>query len=435
MKRRNFISKTGAAASGAMAFPTIIPSSALGLDGAVAPGNRITVGFIGVGDRGMHVLREGFLPCPEAQVTAVCDAANWRTRGAIEIVDEAYGTKGCAGFADFRDLLADRAIDAVYIGTPDHWHTPAAIYSAKAGKDVYSEKPVTLTVAEGQQLCATMKRHGTIYQSGTQVRSSHNLRHACELVRNGRIGETIRLEIVLPSSRGIEERNLKAGQPPIEPVPDGFDYDMWLGPAPWVPYRGGCFWDFRWRSDYGGGYISDWGTHLLDFAQWMLGADGSGPIRVEGKGERMTGGFWDVHSKYNVDYTYANGVKVTVNEGKEGEGALRVTGSEGWFAYSWNSQSIAAGSADYQRVEIKPDEIHLYQSDNHVVNFLRCVRHRQQPISPAEVGHRSASMCHLAVIAMDVGKPLNWDPVAERFTNSDDANRMLSRSMRSPWHL
>ena len=154
-----------------------------------------------------------------------------------------------------------------------------------------------------------------------------------------------------------------------------------------------------------------------------------------GKGERLTGGFWDVHSKYVVDYTYANGVKTTVKEGGEGQGALKVVGSEGWFTYSWNSQSITDGSADFQRIEIKPTEIQLYRSDNHVENFLSCVGTRQQPISPAEIGHRSASMCHLGVIAMDIGKQLDWNPVTEQFSNSDAANRMLSRSMRSPWHL
>ena len=205
--------------------------------------------------------------------------------------------------------------------------------------------------------------------------------------------------------------------------------------APWAPYRGSCFWDFRWRSDYRAGYISDWGTHILDFAQWMIGADGSGPIRVEGKGERMSGGLWDVYSKYSVEYTYASGLKLTLKEGGEGQGALRVTGSEGWFSYSWNAQSIAAGSSDYPSVTIKPDEIRLYRSDNHVDNFLSCIRSRQETISPAEVGHRSAAMCHLGVIAMDIGKALDWDPVAERFGNSDEANRMLSRPMRSPWRI
>ena len=435
MNRRRFIKKAGAVTSGAIAFPYFVPSSALGLDGSIAPSNRVTIGLIGAGDRGMHVLKEGFLPSPKAQVTAVCDTAKWRVKGGIETVDEVYGTKGCVGHADFRDLLADKSIDAVYIATPDHWHTPASIYAAKAGKDVYSEKPVTLTVAQGQALCATMKRYGRIFQSGTQTRSSERLRHACELVRNGEVGKPLRLEIYLPNSRSVEERNLKAGMPRIEPIPDGFDYDLWLGPAPSVPYQGSCFWDWRWRSDYGGGYITDWGTHLLDFAQWMIGADGSGPTSVEGKGERMTGGLWNVHTKYDVEFTYASGVKVTVKEGGEGQGGLKVTGSEGWFTYSWNSQSIAAGSREYQEVKIKPDGIHLYQSNNHADNFLSSVRSRQQPISPAEVGHRSASLCHLAVIAMDVGKKLTWDPVTERFGNSDEANRMLTRAMRSPWHI
>jgi len=435
MNRRQFLKHAATATTGALAFPMIIPSSALGLNGSVAPSNRVTVGLIGAGDRGLHVLKNGFLACSLGQVTAVCDTAAWRVKGGIDAVEAAYGTKGCAGHADFRELLADKSIDAVYIATPDHWHTPASIYAAKAGKDVYCEKPVTLTLTQGQALCATMKRHSRIYQSGTQTRSSERLRHACELVRSGRLGKLTSLDIVLPNSRGVEAQNRAAGFPPIQPVPDGFDYDLWLGPAPKVPYRGGCFWDFRWRSDYGGGYITDWGTHLLDFAQWLLDADGSGPVGVAGKGERMTGGFWDVYSKYNVEFTYANGTKVTVKEAVEGDAGLKATGSEGWFFYSWNSQSIASGSADYQRIEIKPDETRVYRSDNHVENFLTCVRNRRPTISPAEVGHRSASLCHLAIIAMDLGKPLGWDPVTERFANSDTANRMISRALRSPWHL
>jgi predicted dehydrogenase len=352
----------------------------------------------------------------------------------VQTVDQAYGTKGCRGFADFRDLLAAPDVDAVYIGTPDHWHTPAAILSAKAGKDVYSEKPVTLTIAQGQALCEVMKRHGRIYQSGTQGRSGAAARQACELVRNGKIGKVHRLDIELPNSRPIEAQNLKAGIPSLQPIQEGFDYDMWLGPAPWVPHRGGCFWDFRWRSDYGGGYISDWGTHLLDFAQWMLGTDGSGPVRVEGKGERMTG-FWNVHSKYEVEFTYADGARVGVRENQSNEGLLKATGSEGAFTYSWNAQQLTAESRDYRRIKTAPGEIQLYASDNHVENFIRCVRSRQPTISPAEVGHRSASMCHLAVIAMDLGLPLDWDPVAERFSQCEEANRMVARSMRSPWHL
>ena len=435
MNRRHFIKKAGVAAGGAIAFPYFIPSSALGLDGAVAPSNRITVGLIGAGDRGMHVLNNGFLPSAKAQVTAVCDTAKWRVKAGVDAVNDFYSTKGCVGHADFRELLADKSIDAVYIATPDHWHTPASIYAAKAGKDVYCEKPVTLTIAQGQALCAAMKQHGRIFQSGTQTRSGERLRHACELVRNGKIGKLTSIDITLPNSRGIEEKHLKNGASPVEPVPDGFDYDLWLGPAPLLPYRGSCFWDWRWRSDYAAGYISDWGTHLLDFAQWMIGADGSGPTSVVGKGQRLSGGLWDVYSKYDVAFAYANGVKVSVKEGGEGKGDLKVTGTEGWFDYSWNSQSITAGSAEYQRVKIKPDEIRVYRSDNHVVNFLTCVRDRQPPISPAEVGHRSASMCHLAVIAMDVGKKLDWDPVTERFGNSDAANGMISRPMRSPWHL
>lgn len=435
MNRRQFLKTNGALATGVLAMPTIIPSSALGLDGVVAPSNRITVGLIGAGDRGMHVIKNEFIPNKNAQVIAACDAFKRRVAGAVKTIDAAYGTKGCAGHADFRELLSDKSIDAVFIATPDHWHTPISNYAARAGKDIYCEKPVTLTVAEGQALCATINKHARIYQSGTQGRSMEKVRHACELVRNGKIGQPLTVEVSLPSSQALEEKNRKAGMPKIEPLPEGFDYEMWLGPAPLVPYRGSCFWDFRWRSDYGAGYISDWGTHILDFAQWMIGADGSGPIRVEGKGERMRGGLWDVYWKYDVEYTYAGGLKLTLKGGEEGKGALKVTGTEGWFTFDWNAHSIAAGSADFASVKIKSDEIRLYRSDNHVDNFLSCIRTRQQTISPAEVGHRSASICHLGVIAMDVGKALDWDPVTERFGNSAEANRMLARPMRSPWQL
>jgi predicted dehydrogenase len=432
--RRQFLKKTGAVAGGAIAFPYFVPASALGRDGSVSPSERITVGLIGAGERGKHVTKYDFLTNPKAQMVAACDTATWRVKEGVALIDETYGSKGCAGYADFRELLADPGIDAVFIATPDHWHTPLSVYAAKAGKDVYSEKPVTLTIEQGNDLRDVMKQTGRIYQSGTQGRSDPSARRACELVRNGRIGDLVSIDVYLPPSRGIEEVNAKNPAPSAEPVPDGFDYDLWLGPAPWRPYMGGCFWMFRYISDYSGGYITDWGTHQLDFAQWLIDADGSGPISVEGKGQRMTGGLYDVYTKYDIEYVYANGVKVTMQESPGGNAYLHIKGTEGWFNFNWDP-SFADSSNHIEKMKIGPDEIHVYESDNHADNFLNCIATRQQTIAPPDVGHRSATMCHMAIIAMDLGKKLDWDPVSERFTNSDVANRLRSRPMRSPWHL
>ncbi len=427
LTRRKFLATTAAAT----AF-TIVPRHVVAGAQETAPSERVAVGVIGAGERGKYALLNGFLPSKKAQVTAICDTAKWRVTEARKMVDEYYDAVGCDGHADFRELLEDKSVDAVFVGTPDHWHTPASVYAARAGKDVYSEKPVTLFVSEGRVLCDTMQQHGRIFQSGTQGRSMPCVRKACELVRNGKIGALESIEIDLPNDKGVEDEHREQGMPPVQPIPEGFDYDMWQGQTPERPYRGRCFWQFRWQSAYGGGYITDWGTHLLDVAQWMIDADGSGPVRIEGEGKRLSGGLYDVHTTYDIEYTYANGVRVRL---KEGNGGMRVNGSEGWFYLNWHGPQIADGSQDFNKVEIKPDEIHVYKSDNHVEDFLECVRDHKQPISPAEVGHRSATMCHLGIIAMDVGKALDWDPATEQFSNSDDANQLLSREPRAPWLL
>lgn len=445
MNRRHFLKKVGGITAGAMAFPYIIPSSAIGRTGTVAPSNRICIGCIGLGARGTEGLQE-FLHNPNAQVVALCDVeressnyyANWRRglKPALEIVEQYYaehkpsGTyKGCDTYIDFREALAREDIDAVQIATPDHWHVPISIAAAREGKDILCEKPLSMSVTQGRALCDAVRRYGRVFQTGTQGRSFAYMRRGCELVRNQRIGELKEIHVELPLGM--------AGNVPVkpEPIPDGFDYDMWLGPAPWAPYqRDRCHSKFRYNSDYSNnGNFSDWGAHTLDFAQWGMGTDRSGPVEIKGRGRRLKNGLYDTYIEFDVTYKYANGVTVFVK--RPGE-KIRFVGSEGWVELRWGTNGLTASSNKILTSRIGPDEIHLYKSNDHVGNFLTCIKTRSETVAPAEVGHRSASMCHLATIAMDLGQELRWDPDNEKSINNDLANKLLQcRSMRSPWRI
>jgi predicted dehydrogenase len=431
--RRKFLTRSAGISTAAIAAPYFVPASVLGAGDHVAPSNRITMGCIGNGERGKHVLTKELLENSKAQVLATCDVALWRRDEACDAVNEKQGNQDCTAYADFREVLARDDLDAVMISTPDHWHTPIAIAAARAGKDIYLEKPVSHTVAEGRALADAVRRYGRVFTTATINRSFPAARRAVELVRNGRIGKLQTIQVVLPSSKSIEERNEEIGIPKPEPIPDGFDYNLWLGPAPRVAYNGNrVFWMFRYCSDYSGGYMTDWGAHTLDLAQWGNGTQLTGPIEVEGQGYRPPEGLYDVHTRFHVTYTYANGVKVIV---KDGDQHIRFEGTDGWVEFGTAPTDFDASSDDIKNSEIGPDEIHLYRSEDHTDNFLTCVQNRTETAAPMEVAHRSATMCHLGIIAMDVGKKLKWDPNAERFANSETANRMLSKSMRSPWTL
>jgi predicted dehydrogenase len=445
INRRHFLKKATGIAAGTVSFPYFVPASALGKAGSTAPSNRITVGCIGLGARGTEGLKE-FIHNRKAQVVALCDAdkgsnryyAGW-LRGlepALEVVNEHYSKQspagtydGCGTYSDFRELLARDDIDAVQIATPDHWHIPISIAAAKAGKDIYCEKPLSMTIGQGRALCDAVSRYGRVFQTGSQGRSFGYMRKGCELVRNSRIGELkeIHVELFL----GV------AGNVPVkpEPLPDGFDYDMWLGPAPWSPYQyDRCHSRFRYNSDYSAnGNLSDWGAHTLDFAQWGLGTDRSGPVEIEGTGRRLKNGLYDTTVEFDITYTYANGIKLFARKGGE---KLRFVGTEGWVELSWGVNQMTASSNKILQSPIGPDDIRLYRSNDHIDNFLTCIKNRLETVAPAEVGHRSASMCHLGTIAMDIGQKLQWDPDNERFINNDLANKRLQcPAMRSPWRL
>ena len=452
VNRRAFLKQTAGAALGTMSLPLFIPSSALGKAGAVPPSERITMGSIGVGGMGTSNMR-AFLAQPDVQVLAVCDVVeasdeygHWYKKGwngawfgrepARKIVENDYAQKdpsgsykGCDAYVDFREIIARDDIDAVCVTTPDHWHAIPAIRAVTTGKDVYCEKPLSLTVAEGRAMANAARQYGTVFQTGTQRRSSEQFRFICELVRNGRIG-TLRRAITT-----IGPNNKEA--PPSDwqpmPIPEGLDYDLWLGPAPWAPYhKDRCLYTFRFGLDYSGGQTTNLGTHAIDIVQWANGTDGTGPVEFEDLGaEWPTDGLFTTATKVHFRARYANGVELTC-ETAQGE-TWRLEGTDGWIEARGSQWTCSPESL--KTTVIGADEIRLYKSNDHHRNFVDCIKNRQRTAAPAEIGHRSTSICHLGNIAMKLHRKLRWDPVAEQFTDSDEANRMLSKPMRSPWHL
>jgi len=422
--RRGFM-KGAAAAIGA---PYVVSSLALGGQGGLPASERIGMGFIGLGGRGRgilpHFLRPGLSEC-----IAVCDV--WKSRR--EAVRQQLQGR-CAAYGDFRELVARTDIDAVVIATPDHWHVLHAIAAVKSGKDVFCEKPLSLTVQEGRALSDAVKRYSRVFLHGTHQRSFGGFRFACELVRNGRIGQ---LHTIRVCERGSSPDNPRR---PMSAPPD-LDYDMWLGQAPLIPYVGQSVGGGTWmyRSDYTAGFISGCGVHPLDIAQWGNGTDRTGPVEIEGRGVFPNEGFNDTAIDWHVECTYANGVKLiftsTHRDVNSPEVGARFEGTQGWVQAQGNAASVLAEPASLLRSVIGPDEVHLYRSEQHAMNFLECIRSRTETIAPAEVAHRSTTICLLSDIAIRLGRKLRWDPQREQFIQDDEANRMLSRAMRPPWSL
>ncbi len=428
--RRDFLKGVAAAVAG----PSIVPPSALGEGGRPAPSDRILMGCIGVGGMGTGNMRS-FLANSDVQVVAVCDVDETRRLTARRGLEQHYADqlqkgryKGCTTYNDFRELLAREDIHAVSIATPDHWHCLLGIAAAQAGKDMYIEKPLSLTVAEGRALWGAVKRYGRVFQHGTQQRSERNFAFACELVRNKRIGKLHTIKVGSPASG-------EAGIEPPMPVPKGFDYDRWLGPAPWEPYtEKRCqtpYWYFI--SDYTIGFVSGWGVHHVDIAQWGNDTDLTTPIEIEGEGVFPKDGLCDTATAWSVECKYANGVKMSYTDNGKNKQGVRFEGSEGWV---WVKRGeIDADPKSLLTSVIGPNEIHLYESGDHRRNFLDCVKTRKQTIAPIEAAHHSTTICHLSQIAMLTQRKLKWDPDRERFVNDAEADRYLSRAMRSPWHL
>ena len=418
--RRSFLVASAAAA---MATPTVVSAKALGLAEEVAPSDRITMGCIGCGGRMQRVMA-AFSALKEAQLVAICDVR--------QAMLEAFGRKlrvnADSRYSDFRELVARDDIDTVSIATPDHWHVLQAIAAMRAGKDVYCEKPLSNTIREGRALVEAADRYGAVFQHGTQLHSMGGVRRACELVRNGRIGKLREVRIGSPPGKAC-------GPMPGEPVPESIDYDLWLGPAPEVPYVGRVVNRKGWYfvSDYSkSGWIAGYGVHDLDIAQWGIGQDRTGPVRIVGRGNYPRGGLFDTILTYDIEFQYANGARIIMTDTKKNRHGVMFIGERGWV---FTRGGIDAQPKSLVREQIGPDEIHLYNSPGHARNFIDCVKSRRETITPPEIAHRATSTALLGGIACQLDRPLQWDPNAERFVDDTEADRLLSCAMREPWGL
>lgn len=420
--RRHFLKSGSALAASA---PFILPSSIWSAE--KSPNDRITLGFIGVGKQGGYLLN-GFLKSKETQVVAVCDVDTTRREHRKKVVNDYYAKqtdaasfKGCDEYKDFRELIARKDIDALVIAAPDHWHAIPVVMAAEAGKDMYCEKPLSLTIFEARAMAKAVRKNNRVFQTGSMQRSSKEFRIACELVRNGRIGKVKTVHVGV----GAPSKWCDLAEEPMEP---GLDWDMWLGPAPKRPYNSilsprGVHDHFpSWRNyrEYSGGMMTDWGAHHFDIAQWGLGMDESGPVEIippDGKDYKM------------LTYKYANGVEMFHG----GQSGVTFTGTEGTIFVTRGKYLVTPESI--AKDPISSSEVHLYKSDNHLADWLQCVRSRKRPICDVETGCRSATVCHLGNLAYWNNRRLKWDPDKEIFLGDNEANNWLNPPKRAPWRV
>ena len=451
MKRRKFVQNFALGAVGTWGFPTIVPANVLG--GKDAPSNKINIAQIGCG----RIARTHDLPSTwkfeKARIMAVCDLDRHRTEETKQLVEEYYTKKtGQANYIDvkmyddYREMLLNKDIDAVMISTPDFWHAQPAMEAALAGKDIYLQKPTSLTIHEGRQLAEIIQKTGRILQVGTQQRSSSQFRKAAELVRNGRIGKLHTVKIGLPGD--------PSGPPaPAMPIPKGFNYDMWLGSTPEMPYteigvhpqvgydRPG----WLRMEQFGAGMITGWGQHHYDSAAWGMDTEYTGPISVESVAEFPKSGLWNVHGDFMSKAEYANGITMYTSGGYQN--GIRYEGTEGWIFVSRGdyaatpsdptskvrAKAIDASDPKILESVIGEKEIHLYNSADQHGNWLDCIESRKEPISPIEIGHRACSVCLITHVSMKIPRKLQWDPKKEHFVNDKEANTWLRREQRAPY--
>ncbi len=450
LTRRRLLKRSAAFAGAAAAAPFVITSNALGSRTKPPASERITLGFIGAGERARYSLIPAFVQFADVECVVLCDTFGYRRHSRAAHINNLYSknfrtrSTRCGTCRDFRDVLSREDIDAVVIATPDHWHVPMAIEAARVGKDMYLEKPLGVSIAQGRTLRKAINEHHNIFQFGTQQRSDRNFRFACELVRNRKIGKLHTIHVWCPQGE-------VGGSATPCPVPGDLDYNMWLGPAPKKPYtkdrclgrgfRKGVFHVY----DYTLGFISGWGIHPLDIAQWANDADNTGPVQYEGVGRFPEKGLYNTAVEWDVKCLYANGVKlhfmsetiarpiVQKYHPKPANHGTTFVGDEGWV--SVDRMGIYAEPASVLDCGIRADEIRLYKSDNQMRNFIDCVRSRRQTISPIEAAVRGDTICHLSDIAVRTGRKIKWDGDAEVIIGDPIAERMTTRAMRAPWRL
>ncbi|MBA7560723.1 hypothetical protein ES708_02353 [subsurface metagenome] len=465
VNRRQFLK----ASAVGIAAPYVVPASVFG---ATAPSNRLNLGIIGCGGKG-HSLTRRFCSNDDVQVVAVCDVVREHRLRTKRMVEQYYTGKtssdsyiGCDDYNDFRDVIYRDDIDIIYEALPYQTKAIVITMAADAKKDIYGEKPIGYDITDGRAIVNAVRRNNIVFQSGTQQRSNENFRFACELALNGRIGKlhTIHARLLsrakdreLISQMTPEERNKwhrsfynvvddRGGQDlrhadvtnipqPEMPIPEDFDYDMWLGPAPWAPYtQYRCHFNFRFIFDYGGGRLADWAPHHCDIAQWGMGMAQSGPVEIEGTGTFPTEGLWNTAISYNLTCKYDNGVKMLVYDVAQPDCGVLFEGTEGTILVG-RTLGIMTKPKNLLTTIIRRNEINLPRSRDHIRNFIDCVKTREEPVAPVEHGHRATSISTLCNTSLRLGRKLNWDPENEQFLEDPEANRMITRPYRSPWRL
>ena len=420
LNRRSFLQRAASGAGGILAAPYVITSAALGAEGRAPAGERIVMGVIGVGGRGRYDMG-AFMGNKDVQMVAVCDVQGGRRKGAKATVDRRYGNKDCKAYIDMRELLARSDIDAVLIATGDNNHSIASISAARAGKDMYCEKPMSVTIAESRAVADTMRRFSRIFQCGTQRRNIGNFVFAVNLARSGKLGKLRAVHAEKAGANSGVHFTVLSAQP--EPPREAMDWNGWLGPSAWRPYNAKYYTRGFWSNhgDWSGGSITEWGSHTVDLCQWACDADNTGPVDYK-----------TINQRGDVEAVYANGVKLIIRKGlRFGSCPVRFEGEEGWVE-----------TGDSGRIETHPKSLLAerkfkggYPATNHVREFLDCVKTRKQPVSTADAAHHSITACHVANICVRLGRPVKWDPAKEEFIGDEEADRLRSRAYRQPWRL
>jgi predicted dehydrogenase len=433
--RRCFL-KTTATAAAALAFPMIVPGCAVGRGKRSRPSNRTTLGIVGWGMQGPSNT-QSFLHEEDCQVVAACDLDKFHLQSALDTINGHYENKDCIAYHDYRDMFARQDIDAVMLAVPDNWHAVMSTDAARAGKDIYGEKPLARTIAEQQAIVKAVQRNKIIWQTGSWQRSQALFRKAAEIVRNGLIGRVNRVEVGLPSGHNDFARTREFTQ--ITEPPPELDYNQWIGPSRMEPYiKGRVHMNWRWNYNIGGGQLLDWISHHCDIAHWGLNFDRSGPSEIEGNGEfPPADAVWNTCTKYRIELKYPENITMTIAGGHSDiRGGTKWIGDDGWV---WvNRGGFDASNPDWKTGKNLPEELRkvkLYESEGHQRNFLDCVKSRKPTITPVETAHHSAIPGHLGLISMLVGRKIQWNAKSEKIIGDPEASKLLTRPYRSPWKL
>ena len=445
--RRDLLKQTSLAAA-ALSFPTIVPSSVFGQN---APSNRVNLALLGSGSRGTDNCNYSFLPQPDVRIVAACDCRKSRRENVAKAFNNHYKAEVCKPFADFREVLARPDVDACVIATADHWHVPLAYYAAKAKKDIYVEKPLSVALAWSYKLRDLCRKNGIVFQYGTQQRGDQaQFRRACELALNGYIGDVKLVDVWSPDMSTQFSAATKppyGSTDPIDPPPD-LNFDMWIGPAPLKPYTADRCTNFGGYHiyDYAIGFIAGWAVHPLDIAQWGVGMDNTTPVSYEGTGKiPPAGSLWDTIESWDVISTYANAVAIRNMGSRVAEPVVKkyhqvwrdhgttFHGSKGWI--SVDRMAMYSSDKNLQSVKLKDSDTKLYPAQGHGRNFIDCIRSRKPTISPLDAAINCDTISHLGNICIRLGQPLKWDPAKEQVINNDAANKFLDRPLRAPWTL